>query len=312
MSIDVIKPGMYSVFQDLGRHGYQHYGVSVNGVLDERSHRLANILVGNDMQQATLEITLLGPTLGFRSGTTIALCGAALSPTVDGIPVPMGQPVHVREGSVLEFGRRERGVRAYLAVHGGFSLPRVMNSASTNVRAKFGGLNGRPLKKGDVIALRAPAVVDMVAPVIGFPADIDPAPDLPIRIIEGREWEEFTADAQDCLLGEAYTVTPDSDRMGYRLSGTALARRAPREMLSETVTGGTIQVPSDGQPIILMADRGTSGGYPRIANVISVDLPRLAQILPGTPIHFERVTLDNAHSLAIRQSRLFAKLQQIC
>lgn len=310
MSVDVIKPGMYSVFQDLGRLGYQHYGVPVNGVMDERAHRLANILVGNEAEQATLEITLMGPVLRFQEEATIAVCGGDLSPALDGEPMHMNRPVHVAAGVTLTFGPRQSGLRAYLAVQGGFQLPEVMKSASTNVRAQYGGLAGVPLKKNDVIPLRRSGFGEAITVAIDLPADIAPALDAPIRVIEGREWAEFTDTAQRHFLEESYDITPQSDRMGYRLSGPELRRHETRDMLSETVTFGTIQVPPDGQPIILMADRGTSGGYPRIANVISVDFPRLAQTMPGCTVRFERISLDEAHALALRQAQIFSELQQ--
>ncbi|HYG43914.1 MAG TPA: biotin-dependent carboxyltransferase family protein [Bordetella sp.] len=309
MSIQVIKPGMHSVFQDLGRTGYQRYGVPVNGAMDERAHRIANLLVGNAPQLATLELTLMGPTLVFHAATTIAISGADLSPALDDAALPMDYAVDVRAGATLSFGRRRAGLRAYLAVHAGYDLPRVMSSASTNTRARFGGQDGMPLRKGDVIALAAPGIQVRHGSAPGFPADIDPAFDTPVRVLQGREWAEFSQASQRGLLENEYAITPQSDRMGYRLCGPTLSLAAPRQMLSETVAFGTIQVPADGNPIILMADRGTSGGYPRIANVISVDLPRLAQMMPGETLRFQRVTLEQAHALAVRQAQIFSAAQ---
>jgi urea carboxylase len=312
VSIEVIKPGLYTTFQDLGRSGFQHVGVPVNGVMDERAHRLANILVGNSPEQATLEITLMGPTLAFHTATTIALGGADLSPSLGGQTLPVNQPVNVHSGAKLTFGRRTFGMRAYLAIHGGYALSAVMGSVSTNVRAGFGGLSGQPIRKGDVIALRAPSIARHCSIPGDFPYDLVRAGDAPVRVIGGREWEQFSEASQHQLLEEVYTITPQSDRMGYNLSGPKLSLARPREILSEAVTFGTIQVPPSGDPIILMADRGTSGGYPRIANVISVDLPRLAQKMPGDPVHFEKVTLDKAHELALCQARLFAEMETAC
>ncbi|MBV7483816.1 biotin-dependent carboxyltransferase family protein [Bordetella sp. BOR01] len=304
MSIQVIKPGMYSTFQDLGRTGYQRYGVPVNGAMDERAHRIANLLVGNAPRMATLELTLMGPTLVFDAAATIAISGADLSPALDREAVPMNRAVDVPAGATLSFGRRQTGLRAYLAVHGGYDLPLVMDSASTNARARFGGLGGMPLRKNDVVGLATPGVLAPHGAAPAFPDDVVPACDAPVRVMQGREWSQFSKAAQRGLLENGYAITPQSDRMGYRLSGPALRLAAPREMLSETVAFGTIQVPSDGNPIILMADRGTSGGYPRIANVITVDLPRLAQMMPGEILRFQCVSLDQAHALAIRQARL--------
>ncbi|MVW72327.1 biotin-dependent carboxyltransferase family protein [Bordetella sp. 15P40C-2] len=307
MSIHVIKPGMHSLFQDLGRSGYQRYGVPVNGAMDERAHRTANLLVGNAPHMATLEITLMGPTLRFDVSTTIAISGADLSPMVDGAPISMDRAVDLPAGATLSFGPRRSGVRAYLAVHGGYDIPLVMGSSSTNIRAGLGGFDGKPLRKNDCVALKAPgkAARAGIAPV--FSNALIARDDAPIRVIPGREWSQFTEASRQSLLEGEYVITPQSDRMGYRLSGPPLNLSTPKEMLSETVTFGTIQVPTDGMPIILMADRGTSGGYPRIANVIAVDLPRLAQRMPGEAICFDCVTLAQAHTLAIEQAQTLRK-----
>lgn len=314
MSIHVIKPGALSTLQDLGRLGYQRFGVSVNGAMDERSHRMANFLVGNPGAWPTLEITLTGPTLRFDVDVTIAISGADISPMLDGLPVDTGEAVLAERGSVLSFGERVYGARAYLAVRGGFAADTVLGSQSTNFRAGFGGFHGRALQKGDTLALAAPSV---------WPHDDEPlqaprlapavwrAADSPIRVLEGREWERFTTTSHKHLLNEAYTVAAQSDRMGYRLSGAVLERAVTGDMWSETMPFGAVQVPPDGQPIILMTDRGTSGGYPRIANVVSVDLPRLAQKVPGDAIRFEMTTLEHAHQLYCNQADTFARMDEL-
>lgn len=313
MSIEVIKPGMLTTFQDLGRAGYQHLGVPVNGAMDERSHRLANLLAGNASTEATLEVTLMGPTLRWHAPATIVICGADLQPSLDDKPIPMCQPVPVAAGAVLAFGRRRSGVRAYLAVHGGFGLTRVMGSASTYVRGGYGGLRGEPLRRGDVIALNGASLTlprtgkgarAAVLPVL--PPAVLGAPDAPLRAMAGREWAMFSAKAQRTLVGEPFRIDPQSDRMGYRLAGPALQLGAAREMISEAVGFGTVQVPPDGQPIVLMADRQTTGGYPRIAHVCAVDLPRLAQRMPGETVRFQLIDLAEAQRLMLLQEAAFA------
>lgn len=302
-AIEVIKPGALSTFQDLGRHGFQKLGVPVNGVMDERSHRLANALVGNAPDEATLEITLMGPTLRFQVPVLLAVCGADLDVSIDGEPLPLATARVVQTGAILSFGKRRQGLRAYLAVAGGYAVDPVMGSSSTFVRGGYGGAQGKPLRRGDVIALKA-ARTAMPAVQAGPLPELDAT--APIRIVRGREARAFSDEAWASLTTSAYKIGAQSDRMGYRLDGAPLALRAKLEMPSEAVAFGTIQVPPDGQPIVLMADRQTTGGYPKIAHVCAVDLPRLAQRGPGESLRFELISIDEAQSLALSQSETFA------
>lgn len=313
MSIDVIKPGVLTTLQDLGRKGCQHLGVPVNGAMDERSHRLANALLGNPRSCATLEVMLIGPSLRFNVDAVIAITGADLSPTLDKQQLPMGRAVVVRAGSELAFGKRQSGVRAYLAVMGGFAAVPVMNSVSLFARGGYGGFVGRPLAKGDVIELRTPGVppthVTESTSLQQFGADVLAGADSPIRVTVGREWNFFSYDAQRALQNDPFRITPQSDRMGFRLEGPKLPLREARQMDSEAVAFGTIQVPADGNPIVLMADRQTTGGYPKIAQVFTVDLPRLAQKMPGEEIRFEVLNIDDAQRLLLSQERAFASVE---
>ncbi|MBP0625012.1 biotin-dependent carboxyltransferase family protein [Cupriavidus consociatus] len=310
-AIEVIKPGALSTFQDLGRAGYQQLGVPANGVMDERAHRLANALVGNPQDTATLEITLMGPTLRFGMATAVAVCGADLDASIDGTPLPIAQACVVPAGATLSFGKRKSGLRAYLAVAGGFALHPVMGSDSTFVRGGYGGMQGKPLRKADVIGLRAPRAGLPDAPAQpSFAAGVMAAPEAPLRVVRGREWDAFSADAHAAFTSAKFRIGAQSDRMGYRLEGPALALSAPREMWSEAVAFGTVQVPPDGQPIVLMADRQTTGGYPKIAHVCAVDLPRLAQRMPGESVRFTVVGLDEAQRLAQLQDTAFAALER--
>jgi len=317
MSIAVLRPGLLSTFQDLGRTGFQHLGVPVSGAMDERSHRLANLLAGNDESCATLEITLAGPRLAFGSASCIALCGADLGATLNGAALPLNRPVAVRAGDQLDFGARRRGLRAYLAVAGGYRLDVVLGSASTYLRSGFGGLGGRALARGDRIALRRPlaatgldalqAALDATA--VYLPAALSDAPRPALRVTPGPQWDAFTAASRRALLEAAFRIDAQSDRMGYRLRGPVLALARPRQMLSEATCFGTVQVPAAGDPIVLMADRQTTGGYPRIAQVAQVDLPRLAQCAPGELVRFEALDTHAAGRLDGRREAAWDRLR---
>jgi len=318
MTIAVLRPGLLSTFQDLGRVGFQHLGVPVAGAMDERAHRLANLLAGNDEPCATLEITLAGPRLEFQAPACIALCGADLGATLDDAELPLNRPVVARAGARLNLGNRRRGLRAYLAVHGGYRLDTVMGSESTYLRAGFGGFGGRALARDDRVELRRPlepgAGLDALqseldALRIYLPGTLAGAPRATLRLTPGPQWDEFDSASRDALLGEPFRIGAQSDRMGYRLEGPKLSLARPRQMLSEATCFGTVQVPAGGAPIVLMADRQTSGGYPRIAQVAQVDLPQLAQCAPGDSIRFEAVGLDAAQELDARREQAWIALR---
>ncbi len=318
MSMVVIKPGMLSSFQDAGRHGHQPLGISVVGAMDQRAHHLASILVGNDAQTASLEITLTGPTLKFKEPCCIALSGADLSATLNGQTVALNRPLIVRPQDELAFGARKHGTRCYLAVHGGFALTPVLGSTSTYLRSHFGGWHGRALQKGDEIALARPlknkgleaVAMELWAIKIYLPAAIADSSRQRIRLIKSALWNEFTPESCVALLTETFRISSDCDRMGYRLTGTPLLMSKPRQLLSEATTFGTIQVPAGGQPIILMADRQTTGGYPKMAYVATVDLPLLAQRAPGDALKFEAITLERAQELDAARERAWQALLQ--
>lgn len=316
MSIEVLKPGAFSTFQDLGRWGTQQFGVPVSGPMDLVSHRIANRVLGNSAEEASLEITLLGPSFRFELDAVVAWCGADMSVTLDGVPVLKATATAVPAGGTLTFGRRVSGLRTYLALRGGFVLDRVLGSCSTHTRAGLGGYKGRPLRKGDQLQFNSLAEPD--AGHAGLPKraaadsisvnawlEAQPSADAPIRLMPGREWSQFSDDARRALFDTSWRIGAQSERMGYRLEGPALLRTTRTDVLSEAVSFGAMQVPPDGQPIVLMADRQTTGGYPKIAQVASVDLPRLAQRAPGESVRFEPVTLDEAQRLlALREEQL--------
>ncbi|OZI20711.1 carboxylase [Bordetella genomosp. 9] len=326
MTVSVLKPGLLSSFQDLGRLGYQHQGIPAAGAMDPRAHRLASLLAGNDpARTASLEITLRGPTLRFDRAACFALGGASLGAALNGKPLPTNRPLLARAGDILSFetsagdalpAGAAPGLRAYLAVHGGFDLPRVMGSESAYLRSGFGGYQGRALARGDTVALRAclktghlDALEDALWDTrVYLPSTLAAQSRGSVRAMPGRQWADFTAAARDAFAGDAFLVTPQSERMGYRLSGPALAMTAPRQMLSEATCFGTVQVPADGAPIVLMADRQTTGGYPKIAQVASIDLPLLAQTAPGSTIRFAMITLEDAQRLDGERETAFDRL----
>jgi biotin-dependent carboxylase-like uncharacterized protein len=309
-TVTVLKSGMLSSFQDLGRTGYQFLGVPVTGAMDERAHRLASILVGNPATRATLEITLVGPALRFDAPACFALAGADLHASLNGEYVPPLRPMLARADDLLAFPAHPepgRGVRAYLAVHGGYDIEPVMESESTYLRGGFGGFHGRALAKGDIIGLNQPlrdeevGLDDLDAATqslrLYLPASLVHAPRAALRVMKGAHWNSFGAEAQQRFLEAEFRISPASDRMGYRLAGPDIKQHVAREMLSEAVCFGTVQVPSGGQPIVLMADRQTTGGYPKIAQVASVDLPLLAQLGPGQGVRFTLTELAEAQRL---------------
>lgn len=318
MSMIVLKPGMLSSFQDLGRVGHQQLGVPVSGVMDARAHQLANLLVGNDTDQASLEITLTGPTLEFTQPCCIALTGADLSPTLNGQPLAMNRPIVIRAHDTLAFGARNSGTRAYLAIHGGYKLTPVLGSTSTHMRSTMGGWQGRALKRGDKIEFSTALAdtnleslaLELWSIKIYLPAALVQTLRTRARIITSEQFKDFTPESQHALAHETFRISPDSERMGYRLQGPEIKLTTPRQMLSEAATFGTIQVPAGGQPIVLMADRQTTGGYPKIAYVATVDLPMLAQMGPGDSFGFEIITLEQAQAMDAQRTNAFAALAQ--
>jgi antagonist of KipI len=300
--IEVLKPGLFTTIQDQGRRGYQSYGVGIAGALDPFALSAANLLVGNQENAAALEITLQGPTLRFHRETTLALAGADLDPRLDGSPIPNWTCVLAPSGSTLSLKGRKSGVRTYLAVSGGIDVPPVMESRSTYLLGRFGGLEGRPLKAQDQLPLCAPAknYHEWVGRV--FPQDsLPPYRKNPtLRVVPGPFDEFFSEEGREAFLSTPYTITPQSDRMGYRLQGNPISRQKKGELITCGLANGSIQVPPNGQPILLLADRQTIGGYPIIATMIHADLPLVAQSAPGDQIRFTAVSPDEGRQAYIR------------
>lgn len=301
IGLEVLSAGPMTTVQDLGRWGYQGFGVPVSGALDPLSLRLANALVGNAPDVAGLELRLMGPHLRLRGGPArLALCGSATpieiiapAPSL----IPPGQSVLLPEGAELRIGPLRDSACACLAVAGGFDLPPVFGSLSTYVTAGLGGLEGRALRAGDLLPLAgsAPQGPDLMLPR-AFDAGTGP-----IRVVLGPQDGHFTPDAVAQFLSAPYQVSASANRMGMRLEGPVLRHAGDYNIASDGVVSGAIQVPGDGQPIILLADRQTTGGYAKIATVISADLPRLGRALPGQALQFTAISPDQAEALRRRQ-----------
>lgn len=324
MAIKVLKPGLQTTIQDLGRRGYQDIGVIVSGAMDHYSMKIANLLVGNDQGEAALEMTMTGPTLAFTTDTLIAITGADFTPIIDGRPVKMGRPVAVRADSILTFNQYKSGARAYLAVSGGFDLPEIMGSKSTNLRGQFGGYEGRALIKGDILDTHLPTdfgemqmqlIFKKGARSFGqtswFIADGIVTANIqkePIRMVPGLHYQHFTPQSKYDFYNHSFEVTINSDRMGYRLQGPEIKLKAPLEIISEVVNFGTVQVPKEGQPIILMADHQTAAGYPIIGQVAYADLPRLAQMRPGSKFRFVEVDAETSEAAYFYQAQQLERI----
>lgn len=319
MSIKVLHSGLLTTVQDIGRYGSQKYGVIVSGAMDSYSLRLANILVGNKENEAALEITLYGTTLQFEEDMLIAITGGDFLTTIDGIIAPIWRPVLVKKNSILKFNSAIKGSRAYVAIAGGLKMPQVMGSKSTYLRANIGGFEGRALQKGDSLHIGEKSKLseallkqldDKNAPwSINFNELINFQQDLIIRVLKGTEFDRFDRESQQTFFQEPYSLTVQSDRMGYRLEGSSISLSEKFELLSEGVTFGTVQIPPNGQPIILMADRQTTGGYPKIGQVITADLSSLAQLQPTATIRFKEVTLKEAEDLIMKNEQLINNIK---
>lgn len=309
-TLKVIQPGMLSTVQDRGRYGYQRYGMPTAGAMDTFALRAANALLGNDDNAACIEATVLGPRIEFLSDTMIAVTGANVSPRVDSEPMPMWQSVAACKGSRLEFRNPEDGMRAYLAVAGGIDVPEVMGSRATYLKAGIGGVEGRPLRAGDILSAHSGAAKAPTT-VRNFPTDAIPryGSAHELRVVLGPQQAAFTQVGINTFLTETYTVSIHSDRMGYRLEGEAIEHADGPDVISDGTPLGTIQVPGDGQPIILLSDRGTTGGYTKIATVISTDLSKVAQAMPGHTIKFRAVSVEEAQEAHQRREALLQSIR---
>ncbi len=299
MGILVKRPGPLTTVQDAGRFGYQAGGIRPCGVMDTAAYEAANALVGNRGGEAALEMTLMGPALEFQSPAWVALTGADMGAALDGAPVERYRAVHVAAGQTLNLGLAASGCRGYLAVRGGIDVAPVMGSRATDMSARMGGFEGRPLRAGDVLPLSAE---DGWTPPQQAPMEPPACPGaIEVRAIPGPQDDAFTQAGLASFFSVSYEVSPDSDRMGIRFEGPAIESVSGNDIVSDGIVFGSVQVTSGGKPIVLMADHPTTGGYAKIATVVSFDLPKLAQARPGDTVRFRRVTLEEIQGLYERK-----------
>ena len=309
MGIRVLKAGMLTTVQDLGRTGYQSQGFSVAGVMDVRSFKIANLLLDNPENEAVLEFTLIGPTLQFTSETIIAITGGDFTPTLNGEPVPMYEAVYVNRGDILKFGSARTGSRGYIAFSSYLDIPVVMGSRCTNLKSKIGGFKGRKLKDEDYIGFRMkrrylPYFLSRKLKADDFPKESET-----LRVVLGPQDEMFSKQGIETFLAQEYTVTSDFDRMGCRLEGPFIAAKNTTDMISDGIAYGSVQVPSHGKPIILLSDRQTTGGYPKIATVASVDIPKLVQRKTDHKIRFTAISVQEAQKLYREEEKAYEKMR---
>lgn len=308
MGIRVIKGGMLTTVQDMGRTGYQSQGFNVAGVMDVRSFQIANLLVDNPENEAVLEFTLIGPTLEFTADTIIAITGGDFSPTINGEPAAMYTAIYMHKGDILKFGSARTGARGYIAFSNYLKIPVVMGSRCTNLKSGLGGFKGRKLMDGDYIEFRIkrhylPFFLSRTIEPEDFDQEI-----VTLRVVMGPQDYMYSKQGIETFLNEEYTVTSEFDRMGCRLDGPFIAPKTTSDMISEGIAFGSIQVPSHGKPIILLADRQTTGGYGKIGTVISADIPKLVQRKTDHKIRFQAVTVEEAQKIYKEEEK---KLNQI-
>jgi biotin-dependent carboxylase-like uncharacterized protein len=306
----VLKSGFLTTVQDLGRYGYLKYGVPISGAMDTFSLVTANFLVKNDPGAACLEATLIGPELQALTDTQIAITGGGASPKINGQNVPMWRTLKVQEGDVISSEKIKSGCRFYLSIRGGINTPLILGSRSTYVRGKFGGINGRPLKAGDIIECFD---VHPVEKAYALPEELTPEFKSPFtaHVVLGPQKSMFTKEGIKIFLSSQYKVTIEADRMGYRLEGPKIEHKANVEIVSDAILPGAVQVPKNGQPILIMRDAQTTGGYPKIATVIAPDVSLLGQAKPDDIIVFSEISLRQARERFIKFYKLLSSVRKI-
>jgi antagonist of KipI len=305
----VEAPGLFTTVQDLGRHGYGPLGVSASGAADPVALQLANLLVGNPKSAAALEMTLVGGTFVFPDGGAIAITGSDFAPTVDGVPLPIWTECCIRPGQRLKIASTRSGARCYLAVHGGIQVPPILGSASTHILTHLGGMDGRQLRKGDVLKINAVpdtahkrprAIASEIAHIWRRPVRF--------RTTIAPQTDAFSFAARATFYKSQYKVSQHSNRMGLRLEGPVVEAPYSGQMITEGASLGSVQIPAGGQPIILFVEQQTTGGYPKIANIISADLASVGQLCPNDVIQFELVSTAHAQALIREQEQLIQEL----
>jgi antagonist of KipI len=312
-TLEIVSPGLLTSVQDLGRRGYQRFGIPVSGAMDAPALRVANILVGNRENAAGLEATVIGPTIRFLSDTIIALTGGDLGGLLDGSPIPAWRSVTAPAGSTLSFSGPKDGIRGYIAVAGGIDVPMLMGSRSTYMKGGFGGYKGRAILEGDIVKTLEPTV-DLDSSGITLPAELMPfeyGNNHNLRVVLGPQDDAFSPESKTAFLSSEYGISVQSDRMGYRLEGPAVKHLEGADIISDATALGSVQIPGDGNPIVLMADRGTTGGYTKIATVVGPDLSLLAQSMPGDKLRFTSVTTAEAREILMEQENFISDIKKV-
>jgi antagonist of KipI len=305
----VLKPGFFTTVQDLGRYGYLRYGIPISGAMDTFSLTAANRLLENNPNDASLETTLIGPELQALIKTQIAITGGVASPKVNGQNVAMWQTLNIQEGDIISFGKMESGCRAYISIRGGINTTPALGSRSTYIRGGFGGINGRQLKTGDLIE-------GFDVKLLKFEHKMSEelvsqfTNDFKAHVIIGPQADMFTEKGLDTFLSSWYKVTLESDRMGYRLEGPLIEHKAKADVVSDALLPGAIQVPKNGKPIIIMRDAQTTGGYPKIAVIITPDISMLGQAKPNDAIGFCKISIKEAREKLCEYYKLLNNLSE--
>ena len=310
MGIRIIKPGMLTTVQDIGRSGYQSQGFSVAGVMDVRAFKIANLLLDNPENEAVLEFTLIGPTLEFTSATIIAITGGDFQPMLNGEPAPMYTALYINKGDILKFGSARTGSRGYIAFSSYLDIPVVMGSRSTNLKSKMGGFKGRKLKADDYIGFRIkrrylPFFLSRKLEPDDYAQD-----KTELRVVMGPQDSLFAKQGIETFLNEEFTVTSEFDRMGCRLEGPFIASKKGSDIISDGIALGSIQVPAHGKPIILLMDRQTTGGYAKIATVISIDIPKIVQRKTDHKVKFKAISVEEAQMLVKKEMAEFDEMRR--
>lgn len=320
MNLRVIRSGLLDTVQDLGRYGWQHLGINPGGAMDRWSAQVANSLVNNKRADAVIELHFPASEFFFETAALIAVCGADFSPSLNGEEIPCWQPVLVNKYSILQFYGLKKGARAYLAIHGGLDLAPWLHSYSTHLKASIGGYRGRALQKDDEIGIQLlpPELIALLGKkeflILPWKADTawNENETSEILLLEGNEWDRLDNTSKEKIKNQPFIITNQSDRMGYRLHGDILHMTGYEELVSSAAGFGTIQLLPNGQLIVLMADHQTTGGYPRVAHVISSCHPRLAQMAAGDQIRFRFTDQPTAEDLFIKQHRHLLQLENAC
>ena len=301
MSISILKPGVQTTVQDIGRYGYSHFGISSSGAADLFSFRLGNIIVGNAEELAGIEMTLLGADFQFNSDAVIAITGSPFNLSLDRQEIPYNQSIHVKKNQILSVGITKGGARSYLLVKGGIKTENYLKSKTTHVMSGMGGFMGRPLKKGDMLEIDENSKIN----ITDISNNLDEIDTSIIRINKGLQSSYFSDSTWAAFTSKMFTVSEVFSRMGIRLKGNSIHSSKGNEILTEGIPLGAIQVPGGGEPIISFVEHQTTGGYPKIANVISADLCKVGQLKPGDKFQFELISFEDAEILLLEQEAIF-------